>query len=166
MMRLRATPILAFFALSPACSEPLAPTRHDARWPGPSSEPRSVEREPFELLKNAKQFQSSQIGYAGQPSVYSAAWRTLAKGPNAAAAFDSLYRAAMTPEARLYALVGLAATDQATALARMSGAEWKNAEVRTMFGCIVQTVPAADLLAEIRDGKWDWWVWEPGSPAT
>jgi hypothetical protein len=118
-------------------------------------------REPYDLasarrlLTKAPSFQSDGIGIAGAPSCYAAAYRVLVEQPDAPDLFRSLYRHG-TPEARIYALVGLHTVDPES-FRELRTDPWvaKAPPIRTQFGCSGGQEQATVLVQAITDGKFD-----------
>jgi hypothetical protein len=111
----------------------------------------------FEFLSATSQFESPLLGYAGTPSPAAGAWRTIVAAPDAADTFMDLYESAATVEGRLYALLGLYATDRAAAAVKAADPAWADVEARTQFGCIVSTFAARSLIVDL--GRPEWVTW-------
>ena len=124
---------------------------------------------PAGLLHSADRFESASIGYAGRPSAYAAAWKSVLAAPDAARQFKHLLTSAPTLPGRLYGLAGLHYTDPPAARAWLSSPpDWIDENVETIFGCIGGAIPVTDLLPQLATGEWirQWGEADVGPPST
>ena len=120
----------------------------------PPSEPYDLSTARY-LLRKAPSFQSDGIGIAGARSCYAAAYRVVVNQPDAAEIFRWLYRRG-TPEARIYALVGLHTVDPES-FRELKADPWLATAppIRTQFGCSGGQEQATVLVQGIAEGQFD-----------
>ena len=105
------------------------------------------------VVRNAEQFSSASVGYAGVTPNEVIAWRVLAFRADAETTFLKLLDTA-TPAGQLYALAGL--RFRSTALFTREAKRFKNRsdEVPTVSGCMGWSARFDELVAQIGRGEW------------
>ena len=109
------------------------------------------ERDAFEYLHAATQFEAEKVGFAAQPSHGYIAFRILAHSEDASSAFDELLSSG-TSAAKIYALIGIRHGDPV----RFNTEAWQfrtdDREVGYFVGCVMGKEPMSSLVRDI-DGK-------------
>ena len=118
---------------------------------------RPLSTEPTELavtlLKNAGQFSSARVGYAGMTTNEALAWRVLVFRADAESTFLQLLDTA-TPAGQLYALAGLRFQSAELFAKEAKRFEDRADEVSVHSGCIIWSARFDELLAQIGRGEW------------
>jgi hypothetical protein len=108
----------------------------------------------FQTLKTASVFALGGVGFAGTTSDTEKALRVLLAQRDAVPALEALLKEARL-EGKLYALLGLKWKDERAF--RKTASEYRSVAARatTMRGCIQAERPAAELVKEIEQGRYD-----------
>lgn len=147
--------LVTIAGLLASCTPFALPARPTVPRPMPTGTPASPSspeiRQAYETLRTADAFANAHVGVIGMTPDTVLALRAILEDPAAAQLFRQLLTEAALP-GQLYALAGLYLIDPDEARAAAAPYLANDAEVETVFGCLVGPEKVSDLAAQILEG--------------